>query len=178
MQTMMDRSEKLRVVKAEVDAYVGGKTREEADEGCRLKRDSRLPPEECMEPVESPLQRTELLVGSVEGNEKTVQSLVRKLEDMEKDKTESHDKVARISLDLIQKGSCVMALTYYVECLKECSQKLERENENLLVAKQEFSFFPINHHHPQRTGKETKLLVEVFEDQYVCIGLEMASMFR
>lgn len=52
-------------------------------------------------------------------------------------KNELKEKFARLSADLFQKDTYVKALEHHVECLKESSQKLKRENQNFQVKKQE-----------------------------------------
>lgn len=112
-------------------------------------------PGESVAPAENPLLQATLSLGSGDGEEGDVQSLKRKLQDMDKEKNEIKEKFDRLSPDLIQKEMCFMTLNHHVECLRESSDKLERENENLRVTKQETMVFSINHKRMNRTEKET-----------------------
>lgn len=54
------------------------------------------------------------------------------LEDMGKENNELKEKAARISADLIQIESFAKDLTHQIECIKDSSQKLVGENENIM----------------------------------------------
>lgn len=78
--------------------------------------------------AECPLLLVALSFGSVDGEEESVQSLKRKLENMGKGESDVKEKVSRKSADLVQKETSVKVLAHHVEGLKESSQKLRREN--------------------------------------------------
>lgn len=63
---------------------------------------------------------------------------------MGKENDKLKEKVDRLSADLNQIETCVKASAHHFELLKEGSQKLEKENENTRVMKQEIVSFQIN----------------------------------
>lgn len=98
------------------------------------------------------------------------------LDYMGKDENELNEKGSRISAALIRKDTYLKALAHQIEYLKEISQMLVRENENLRFANQEIITLPINHLRPKETNKAIKLLMKDLKANYVGTGIQMESI--
>lgn len=68
-------------------------------------------------------------------------------------------------------------MTLQVERLEEQNMNPAAVNESVWVTIRESIARPMNHFRPKRLTKDTEMIAESTEEQYVCIGLHIESMF-